>query len=113
MAAEPWHDPTQPQDLGRGGWHRRSRAGDQLRAGTKPGFADLKRGGERVMATGDIARCYPEHIHSVRNVGRDISMSLHTYGRHINYTGRSEFDLEQKREKPFMIKVAADALARA
>ena len=81
--------------------------------GTKPGFADLKRGGERVMATGDIARCYPEHIHSVRNVGRDISMSLHTYGRHINYTGRSEFDLEQKREKPFMIKVAADELARA
>ena len=86
---------------------------ERLDDGTKPGFADLKRGGERVMATGDIARCYPEHIHSVRNVGRDISMSLHTYGRHINYTGRSEFDLEQKREKPFMIKVAADALARA
>ena len=86
---------------------------ERLDDGTKPGFADLKRGGERVMATGDIARCYPEHIHSVRNVGRDISMSLHTYGRHINYTGRSEFDLEQKREKPFMIKVAADELARA
>jgi len=81
--------------------------------GTTPGFADLKRGGEQVMTTGDIARCHPEHIHSVRNIGRDISMSLHTYGRHINYTGRSEFDLEQKREKPFMIKVAADALARA
>ena len=65
------------------------------------------------MTTGDVARCYPEHIHSVRNIGRDISMSLHTYGRHINYTGRSEFDLEQKREKPFIIKVAADELARA
>jgi hypothetical protein len=32
-------------------------------------------------------------------------MSLHTYGRHINYTGRSEFDLEHKREKPYVIKV--------
>src|SRR3974390_2718870 len=81
--------------------------------GTTPGFADLKRGGEQIMATGDIARCYPEHIHSVRNIGKDISKSLHTYGRHINYTGRSEFDLEQKREKPFMIKVAADELVRA
>ena len=81
--------------------------------GTTPGFADLMRGGEQVMTTGDVARCYPDHIHSVRNIGRDISMSLHTYGRHINYTGRSEFDLEQKREKPFIIKVAADELARA
>jgi predicted metal-dependent enzyme (double-stranded beta helix superfamily) len=59
------------------------------------------------------ARCYPEHIHSVWNVGKDISMSLHTYGRHINYTGRSEFDLEQKREKPYVIKVADDEHARA
>jgi predicted metal-dependent enzyme (double-stranded beta helix superfamily) len=80
--------------------------------GTSPGFADLKRGGEHLMGLGDIARCYPEHIHSVRNIGKDISMSLHTYGRHINYTGRSEFDLEQKREKSFMIKVAEEEHAR-
>ena len=63
------------------------------------------------MTAGDIARCYPEHIHSVRNVGKDISMSLHTYGRHINYTGRSEFDLEHKLEKPYVIKIAYDEYA--
>ena len=40
-------------------------------------------------------------------------MSLHTYGRHINYTGRSEFDLEHKREKPYVIRVADDEHARA
>ena len=39
-------------------------------------------------------------------LGKDISMSLHTYGRHINYTGRSEFDLENKREKPYAIKIS-------
>ena len=83
---------------------------DRLDNGTTPGYADLKRCGERVMAAGDIARCYPEHIHSVWNVGKGISMSLHTYGRHINYTGRSEFDLEHKREKPYVIKVAPDRL---
>jgi predicted metal-dependent enzyme (double-stranded beta helix superfamily) len=85
---------------------------DRRDDGTRPGYADLSRGGERVMTVGDIVRCYPEHIHSVRNVGKDISISLHTYGRHINYTGRSEFDLENKREKPFAIKIADDEHAR-
>jgi len=86
---------------------------DRLDDGSKPDYADLQRGGEQVMIAGDVARCYPEHIHSVWNVGKEISMSLHTYGRHINYTGRSEFDLEQKREKPYVIKVAEDEHARA
>jgi len=79
---------------------------DRLDDGGKPGFADLKRGEAHVMKTGDVARCYPEHIHSVWNVGKGIAMSLHTYGRHINYTGRSEFDAERKLEKPYVVKVA-------
>jgi predicted metal-dependent enzyme (double-stranded beta helix superfamily) len=86
---------------------------DRLDDGSKPGFADLKRSNAQVMTTGEVALCYPEHIHSVRNVGKDISMSLHTYGRHINYTGRSEFDPEQKRENPYVIKVADDVHAKA
>jgi predicted metal-dependent enzyme (double-stranded beta helix superfamily) len=85
---------------------------DRLDDGAKPGYADLRRGVERVMTAGDIALCYPEDIHSVWNVGSDISMSLHTYGRHINYTGRSEFDPVRKLEKPFVVKVAADEPAR-
>lgn len=85
---------------------------DRLDDGSKPGYADLKRGGAHVMRAGEVARCYPEHIHSVWNVGQDVSISLHTYGRHINYTGRSEFDPEAKREKPFVVKVAGDAPAQ-
>jgi hypothetical protein len=27
---------------------------------------------------------------------------------HINYTGRSEFDVERKSEKPYVLKVAVD-----
>jgi len=45
--------------------------------------------------------------------GKNVSMSLHTYGRHINYTGRSEFDVGRKREKPYVLKVAVDEHARA
>ena len=36
----------------------------------------------------------------------------HTYGRHIKYTGRSEFDPVRNLEKPFLVKVAADEFAR-
>jgi predicted metal-dependent enzyme (double-stranded beta helix superfamily) len=86
---------------------------DRLDDGSKPGFADLKHSGAQVVTAGDVARCYPEHIHSVWNVGKEISMSLHTYGRHINYTGRSEFDADAKREKPYVIRVADDVHARA
>jgi len=81
---------------------------DRLDDGSKRGYADLKRAGAQVMAVGDVARCYPEHIHSVWNVGTGVSMSLHTYGRHINYTGRSEFDVERKLEKRYVVKVADD-----
>ena len=86
---------------------------DRLDDGATLGFADLRRGGEQVMTAGDIARSYPEHIHRVWNVGKNVSMSLHTYGRHINYTGRSEFDVERKRERPFVVRIAVDERAQA
>jgi predicted metal-dependent enzyme (double-stranded beta helix superfamily) len=86
---------------------------NRLDDGATPGFADLERGCEQVITAGDITRCYPEHIHSVWNVGKNVSMSLHTYGRHINYTGRSEFDVEHKRERPYLLKIAVDEQARA
>jgi predicted metal-dependent enzyme (double-stranded beta helix superfamily) len=78
---------------------------NRLDDGTTPGYADLERGHAQVMSSGDVVCCHPESIHSVWNVGKEISMSLHTYGRHINYTRRSEFDPEQKREKPYVVKV--------
>ncbi len=86
---------------------------DRIDDGSKPGFARLERADESVMTAGDIARCYPEHIHKVTNVGKDISLSLHTYGRHINFTGRSEFDAEKNLEKPYVVKVADPALQKA
>jgi predicted metal-dependent enzyme (double-stranded beta helix superfamily) len=83
----------------------------RLDHGETSGYAELKRGGEQIMRAGDVACCYPEHIHAVRNVAGEVAISLHTYGRHFNYTGRSEFDLENKRERPFVVKVAEAARA--
>jgi predicted metal-dependent enzyme (double-stranded beta helix superfamily) len=86
---------------------------ERLDDGGKPGYADLKRGETHVMKAGDVARCYPEHIHKVWNVGKGIAMSLHTYGRHINYTGRSEFDPDAKIERPLKLKIEEGEHANA
>jgi predicted metal-dependent enzyme (double-stranded beta helix superfamily) len=71
----------------------------------KPGYAKLERVGARVMTAGDVSTCMPDDIHTVWNVGDDVSMSLHTYGRHINFTGRSEFDPEKDEERPLIVTV--------
>jgi predicted metal-dependent enzyme (double-stranded beta helix superfamily) len=78
---------------------------NRLDDGSKPGYAKLEKNGERVMTKGDIACCLPHHIHTVTNVGEEVSLSLHTYGRHINHTGRSEFIPEENLEKPYIVKV--------
>ena len=46
-----------------------------------------------------------EDIHSVWNVGEEMSLSLHTYGRHINHTGRSEFDTDNDKELPYIVEI--------
>lgn len=77
----------------------------RLDDGTKPGYAQLQRIGERIVSAGDVATCMPDDIHTVTNVGSDVSLSLHTYGRHINFTGRSEFDPETNEERPCILTV--------
>jgi hypothetical protein len=46
----------------------------------------------------------PDSIHSVLNETDRVTVSLHVYGRHLNYTGRSQFDPERKTETPFVLK---------
>ena len=72
---------------------------------SKPGFADLKISHEETLYPGTVVCCMPEDIHSVWNNGTGIAISLHTYGRHLNHTGRSIFNLENKTEQPCIVKV--------
>lgn len=74
--------------------------------GSKAGFAKLDNVGEHTLKPGQVSACKPEDIHSVWNTGTEISISLHTYGRHINHTGRSEFDPSQDLERPFEVSVS-------
>ncbi|HEY0325114.1 MAG TPA: hypothetical protein VGC46_03945, partial [Allosphingosinicella sp.] len=81
--------------------------------GSRPGHVEIERAGERLMREGDVSACLPEDIHSVWNCGGAISMSLHTYGRHINFTGRSEFDPATNEERPMIVSVAQGHAASA
>ena len=81
-------------------WWRR------LDDGSKPGYAELERQTENTVGPGQVSGVLPEDIHTVWNHSDKVSLSLHTYGKHINFTGRSEFDPEAKTEKQFIVTMA-------
>lgn len=78
----------------------------RLDDGATPGYADLEKTHEETLFPGTAVCCMPEDIHSVTNTGTEVSVSLHTYGRHLNHTGRSVFDVAAKTEKPLIVAVS-------
>jgi predicted metal-dependent enzyme (double-stranded beta helix superfamily) len=72
--------------------------------GTRPGYAEIQRNGEKLFSSGEVVAFLPHEIHSVVNETEAVTVSLHTYGKHLNYTGRSQFDPEASVEKPFLVK---------
>jgi predicted metal-dependent enzyme (double-stranded beta helix superfamily) len=77
----------------------------RLDDGSQPGFADLEKTHEETLFPGTAVCCMLEDIHSVWNNGTELAVSLHTYGRHLNHTGRSVFDVTAKSETPCIVKV--------
>ena len=75
--------------------------------GSKNGYAELEKTGEMIMRPGDVSVCMPSDIHSVWNSTEEVSVSLHTYGKHLNFTGRSSFDVDAKKEIPYLVTVEA------
>lgn len=73
-------------------------------AGDKPGYAELEKASEVEVTNGHVVTLTPSDIHSVRNEGEELSMSLHIYGRGLAHTGRSEFDPIAKVERPCPVR---------
>ena len=61
--------------------------------------------GEKRFGPGDVLAMMPDAIHSVVNPTDAVTVSLHTYGMHLNYTGRSEFDPEKNTVGPIQRRV--------
>lgn len=72
---------------------------------SKPGYAELEVKHDFEAGPGNLVLMKTGGIHAVRNESDQVTLSLHTYGRHVNYTQRSQFDLETKTEKPFKVQI--------
>lgn len=77
------------------------RTDDRLR----PGHAELRKIGEKVFHAGDVIAMPTGTIHSVSNESDQVTLSLHVYGKHINFTQRSQFDPDGHTERPFILKI--------
>lgn len=71
--------------------------------GSQSGHAELQKLGEKVFAPGQTLLLTPSIIHSVRNDSDQISVSLHIYGKNVNFTNRSRFDPEQQTVTPWLV----------
>ena len=74
---------------------------------SRRGYAELKKIGEKVFGVGDVLAMRTGQVHSIWNESDAVSVSLHVYGRNIQHTGRSQFDVDARRETPFVLKVDA------
>lgn len=78
----------------------------RLDDGARPGYAEIVEHGEKVFGPGEVVTFLPASIHSVINRTDRVTVSLHVYGTHINYTQRSQFDPERKTATPFKVAMA-------
>lgn len=69
----------------------------------RPGYAELQLTGEHCILVGEALVLPSGSIHSMINETEHTSLSFHVYGRHLNYTERRQFDLENNLERPFKI----------
>jgi predicted metal-dependent enzyme (double-stranded beta helix superfamily) len=73
---------------------------------SRPGFAQLRRIGEQLLGPGEVAAMPGGTIHSLWNESARVTLSLHVYGRHVNFTQRSQYDAERNTEAPFVVALA-------
>lgn len=78
----------------------------RLDDGTRPGYAEIRKQGEKVFGPGEVVSLLPAAIHSVVNETDGLTVSLHVYGRHLNHVKRSQFDPEARTETPFKVTVS-------
>jgi predicted metal-dependent enzyme (double-stranded beta helix superfamily) len=71
---------------------------------SRPGHAEIRPQAEKSFGPGEVIAFQPDHIHSVVNETDRVTLSLHVYGKHVNYTERSSFDPERHTEQPFKVK---------
>lgn len=72
---------------------------------SRKGYAQLGVKHDFLADPGELVCMKTGGIHAVRNETDRVTLSLHTYGKHINYTNRSQFDLESNAQKEYLLTV--------
>ena len=72
--------------------------------GSKPGYAVIERLDTAIICpAGSIISFLPDEIHSVINESENVAISLHVYGKNLNYTGRYQYDSVNNTMQPFIV----------
>lgn len=77
----------------------------RLDDGTRPGYGELAVKHEIDAGEGELICMKTGGIHSVRNETGAVTLSLHTYGMHVNHTTRSQFDLATNVKTDFKVEI--------
>lgn len=77
----------------------------RLDDGSRSDYAKLKVKQDFNADEGDLVCMKTGGIHKVTNETDSMTLSLHTYGKHINHTNRSQFNLETNERKEFIVRV--------
>jgi predicted metal-dependent enzyme (double-stranded beta helix superfamily) len=77
----------------------------RLDDGTRPGHAEIVEQGRKLFGPGEVVSFMPDSIHSVLNETDRVTVSLHVYGKHLNYTTRWQFDPAARREMPIVLRI--------
>ena len=72
---------------------------------SNPDYAELAVKEDFAANEGELVCIKTGGIHKVTNETERMTLSLHTYGRHINHTNRSQFDLDTNARTEFIVRV--------
>ena len=73
--------------------------------GSRADYAELEEKHAFDAAPGELVSMKTGGIHRVTNETDSMTLSLHTYGMHVNHTNRSQFNLETNEKKDFQVRV--------
>ena len=73
---------------------------------SRDGYAEIEVKSELQAGPGDLVCMKNGGIHSVWNETDRVTLSLHTYGMHVNYTERSQYDPESNGAEAFQVNIA-------
>ena len=74
--------------------------------GSEPGRCEVEKASEVVAGPGDVVSFLPGDIHSVNSEGDRVTLSLHVYGMHTNFTDRYSYNPETGAMARHILKLA-------